>query len=169
MIGAVTRLFVAVWPTAPALDHVRSLPRDGWVNVRWTPEDNWHVTLAFLGEAEIDEVADRLDGGEYPKVTTELEARMRVMGRNSLVIPANGCDALADAVRALVFNELPQQRFLGHLTVGRSIGRRPISGRSPAGHLPESLAFDVDEVALVRSTLSPQGARYDTVGTFACR
>ena len=63
---AVTRLFVAVWPSEPAREHVRSLARDGWVNVRWTPEDNWHVTLAFLGEAEIDDVAHRLDAGEYP-------------------------------------------------------------------------------------------------------
>ena len=31
------------------------------------------------------------------------------------------------------------------------------------------IAFAVEEIALVRSTLSPEGARYDTVSTFACR
>jgi 2'-5' RNA ligase len=165
----VTRLFVAVWPSAQALDHVRSLPRDGWVNVRWTPEDNWHVTLAFIGEAEIDDVTRRLGGGDYPRATAEVGARMRVMGRNSLVVPVDGVDALAEVVRRRVFDEPPQQPFRGHLTVGRSIGKRPISGRSKPGQVLAPIAFAVEEIALVRSTLSPEGARYDTVSTFACR
>ena len=165
----VTRLFVAVWPSEQARQHVRSLPRDGWVNVRWTSEDNWHVTLAFIGEAEIDEVAGRLDGGEYPAATAEVASRMRVMGRSSLVVPVSGVDALAESVRARVFDEPPQQPFRGHLTVGRSIGKRPISGKSQSGQVLTPFAFDVDEIALVRSTLSPEGARYDTLSTLACR
>ena len=164
-----TRLFVAVWPSEQAREHVRSLPRDGWVNVRWTPEENWHVTLAFIGEAEIDAIAGRLAGHEYPATTAELAARMRVMGGSSLVVPVTGVDALADEVRARVFDGAPQQRFLGHLTVGRSIGKRPISGKSKTGQVLAPLAFDVDEIALVRSTLSPDGPRYDTVATFRCR
>ncbi|HEX6659546.1 MAG TPA: 2'-5' RNA ligase family protein [Ilumatobacter sp.] len=164
-----TRLFVAVWPSEQARQHVRSLPRDGWVNVRWTPEDNWHVTLAFVGEAELDEIAGRLGGGDYPAVTAEVASRMRVMGRSNLVVPVSGVDSLADAVRARVFDEPPQQQFRGHLTVGRSIGRRLISGKSKSGQVLEPVTFDVDEIALVRSTLSPDGARYDTVSTFACR
>ena len=164
-----TRLFVAVWPTEQAREHVRSLPRDGWVNVRWTPEDNWHVTLAFIGEAEIDDVAGRMRDGEYPTATAEVAARMRVMGRNNLVVPVSGVDSLADVVRARVFDEPPQQPFHGHLTVGRSIGKRPISGKSKTGRVLAPIAFEVDEIALVRSTLSPNGARYDTVVTFACR
>src|SRR5688572_19794767 len=165
----VTRLFVAVSPSEQARQHVRSLPRDGWVNVRWTSEDNWHVTLAFIGEAEIDEITGRLHGGDYPAVTAEVASRMRVMGRSSLVVPVSGVDALAEAVRARVFAEPPQQPFRGHLTVGRSIGKRPISGKSQSGQVLTPFAFDVDEIALVRSTLSPEGARYDTLSTFACR
>ena len=165
----VTRLFVAVWPSEQAREHVRSLPRDGWVNVRWASEDNWHITLAFLGEAEIDEVVGRLHGGEYPTATAEVGSRMRVMGRSSLVVPVRGMDPLADAVRRRVFDEPPQQPFRGHLTVGRAIGKRPISGKPKPGQVLAPIAFDVDEIALVRSTLSPDGARYDTVSAFACR
>jgi 2'-5' RNA ligase len=165
----VTRLFVAVLPSEQAREHVRSLPRDGWVNVRWTSDDNWHVTLAFIGEAEVDEIAARLDGGAYPAATAEVASRMRVMGRSSLVVPVTGVDSLAEAVRARTFEEPPKQQFRGHLTVGRSIGTRPISGKSKTGQLLDPLAFDVAEIALVRSTLSPDGARYDTVSTFACR
>jgi RNA 2',3'-cyclic 3'-phosphodiesterase len=165
----VTRLFVAVWPSQQARQHVRSLSRDGWVNVRWTPEDNWHVTLAFIGEAEVDALAARLDRGEYPTATAEVASVMRVLGRSSVVVPVSGLDSLATAVRAAVFDEPPQQPFRGHLTVGRSIGRRPISGKSRRAQLPAPVTFHVGEIALVRSTLSPDGARYDTVSTFACR
>jgi 2'-5' RNA ligase len=165
----VTRLFVAVWPDERARGHVRLLAPDGWVNVRWTPEDNWHVTLAFLGDTDIDDVVDRLDGGPYPAATAEVGSRMQVMGRNNLVVPVSGVDSLAEAVRARVFDEPPSQPFRGHLTVGRSIGKRPISGKSNVGQIPAPLAFEVAEIALVRSTLSPDGAHYDTVSTFACR
>ena len=165
----VPRLFVAAWPSEEACAHVRALPRDGWVNVRWIPEANWHITLAFLAEAEIDDVMERLTRGEYDKATGELAARMRVMGRNSLVIPVDGLDQLAAEVRTTVFPEVPKQPFHGHLTVGRSIGKRPISGKTRPGQVLAPLAFDVNEIALVRSTLSSQGARYDTVGTVACR
>ncbi len=167
--GGVSRLFVAVWPSEPAREHVRSLAHDGWVNVRWTPEDNWHVTIAFLGEADIDVVAQRLDGGDYPAATAEVESRMLVMGRNALVVPVGGIDSLAEVVRTRVFDDPPSQPFRGHLTVGRSIGKRPISGKSSTGHVRSPFAFDVDEIALVRSTLSPEGAHYDTVSTFTCR
>jgi len=127
------------------------------------------VTLAFLGEAEIDGVARRLDDGGYPAVTAELGSRLRVMGRSSLVLPVSGVDSLAEAVRARVFDAPPTHAFRGHLALGRSVGKRPISGTSTTGHESATSAFDVDEIALVRSTLSPEGARYETVSTFACR
>src|SRR3954454_17616978 len=167
---AVTRLFVAVWPSEEACDHVRSLPRDGWVNVRWTPQSNWHITLAFLGDADIDDVSARLGREDLPPAKAEGGARMRVMGGGSLVVPVEGLDELAGAVRARVLSgAVAAQPFRGPLTVGRSIGKRPISGKSRTGQVLAPIAFDVKEIALVQSTLAPQGARYDTVRTFACR
>ena len=165
---AVTRLFVAVWPTDEACEYVRSLPRDGWVNVRWMPEANWHITLAFLAEGDIDDTTERLERADLPAATAEIGARMRVMGGGSLVVPVDGLDQLAAAVRTHVFHEVPKQPFRGHLTIGRSIGKRPISGKSKTGQILAPIAFDVKEIALVRSTLSSDGARYDTLGTFAC-
>jgi 2'-5' RNA ligase len=167
--GGMTRLFVAVWPDERARERVRSLPRDGWVNVRWTPEDNWHVTLAFLGERDIDEVGHRLESAVHPAARAEIGPRMQVMGRSNLVVPVSGVDSLAERVRANLFDEPPSQPFRGHLTIGRSIGKRPISGRPKAGQVPAPITFEVEQIALVRSMLSPDGARYDTVSTFACR
>jgi RNA 2',3'-cyclic 3'-phosphodiesterase len=47
------RLFVAVAPPEPVLDHLQaaSAPlHDAYPGLRWTDRSVWHVTLAFLGE-----------------------------------------------------------------------------------------------------------------------
>jgi RNA 2',3'-cyclic 3'-phosphodiesterase len=56
------RLFVAVAPPEPVLDHLQaaSAPlRDSVAGLRWTDRPAWHVTLAFLGEVSAV-AADRL-------------------------------------------------------------------------------------------------------------
>jgi 2'-5' RNA ligase len=56
------RLFIAVAPPEPVLDHLQaaSAPlRDSFPDLRWTDRSAWHVTLAFLGEVSAT-AADRL-------------------------------------------------------------------------------------------------------------
>ena len=61
------RLFVAVTPPAPVLDHLAAAvadvragcPADLDAALTWTLPAQWHVTLAFLGEVD-DATADRL-------------------------------------------------------------------------------------------------------------
>jgi len=62
------RLFVAVTPPAEALDELEAAVaplRSSCPSLRWTGRQNWHVTLAFLGEvdeAAVDKLADKLAG-----------------------------------------------------------------------------------------------------------
>lgn len=56
------RMFVAVVPTDPVREHLADFlkPRTG---LRWSPPDQWHVTLAFLAavpEHAVDELVERL-------------------------------------------------------------------------------------------------------------
>lgn len=49
------RLFVAVTPPPDALDELRSATaavRAGSDGLRWSPPEQWHLTLAFLGEVD---------------------------------------------------------------------------------------------------------------------
>ncbi|SFN01148.1 2'-5' RNA ligase [Pseudonocardia ammonioxydans] len=49
------RLFVAVTPPPDALDELRSATaavRAGSHGLRWSPPEQWHLTLAFLGEVD---------------------------------------------------------------------------------------------------------------------
>lgn len=56
------RLFVAVTPPADALDELEAAVaplRSSCPDLRWTGRQNWHVTLAFLGQVD-DAVGDKL-------------------------------------------------------------------------------------------------------------
>ena len=88
-----------------------------------------------------------------------------MLGERSLVLPVAGVDALAAAVAdtTATIGEPPRKRFVGHLTLAK------IRPGSPMPDLLGALvqrSFDVEEIALVASTLRPEGARYDTVGTW---
>jgi 2'-5' RNA ligase len=159
------RLFVAVWPPDDVVAQLAALPRPELPGVRWTTPDQWHVTLRFLGEADPDDAADRLARAELASATAELGPRVSRLGSGVVTIPVAGLDRLAAAVDA-AFDEPPDHRFRGHLTLARV--RR---GRSPPGLLgePFQARFPVDDVTLVVSTLSPHGARYDVIGRWVAR
>jgi RNA 2',3'-cyclic 3'-phosphodiesterase len=155
------RLFVAVWPPPAVVSLLDSLDRPHRKEVRWTTPDQWHVTLRFLGEADPDEVATALR-----PALAGLGARDVVLGpvtrrlsSSVLVVPVSGLD---DVAAALPFPE--DKPFRGHLTIARSRGRTSIPAALAGA--PASAGWRVDSVSLVRSTLSPKGARYDDVEVF---
>jgi 2'-5' RNA ligase len=125
--------------------------------VRWTPAANLHVTLRFLGEASVSDVAGALDGLVAAPATAVLGPSTARLGRGVLMVPVAGLDEVAAAVHAVLPGE--ERPFLGHVTVARA--------RSGRGAVPASLAgaavsgsFSVEEVTLVRSA----GGRYEVVG-----
>jgi 2'-5' RNA ligase len=161
------RLFVAVWLPEEVRARLRELPREGWGDVRWTPEENWHVTLAFLGETEIEDAAQALRRASLPAVGADVSPRLEVMARTSLVVRVAGVGELARAVRTATIPERADRPFRGHITMARSRGGRPIKGRSAEQGQWRRISFDVGDIALVASTLTPGGSRYTTVAEFA--
>jgi 2'-5' RNA ligase len=161
-----TRLFVAIWPPEDLLERFADIERPKDQGVKWVPPENLHITLRFLGDADVDEVSDRLDQVLLPAATAVLGPAFDLLGERSLVTPVTGIDDLAavvrDAVRGLG-TERERRRFQGHITVAR-LARNARPHRS-AGR-PFDASFDVDEVALVASTLTDAGAVYETVGAW---
>ena len=182
------RTFVAVFPpprvraaaVAGAREAVRRLggPAD---RVRWVRPENAHLTLKFLGDVR-EEVLGNLRvalekacAGHAP-FDVELAAfgafpsarRARTLwagvgaGSDRLRSLAAGLDA---ALAPLGF-EREERAFAPHLTLGRIPGR-PVSFDPPPD--AEGLGFRVRHVELVESTLTPQGAVYRTVRTFALK
>jgi RNA 2',3'-cyclic 3'-phosphodiesterase len=160
----VTRLFVAVWPSEDVLQRLDDLPRPRDPGVRWVPRENQHITLRFLGDAEEDEVADRLEQVVVPGAVARLGPAIDVLAERTLVVPVGGLDELAATVlrhtRDLGTARTPR-RFVGHLSVAR-LARRARPARSVG--LRVEATFTVEEIALVASTLRDTGAEYETLG-----
>ncbi len=158
------RLFVAAWPDEKVMATLHELPRADEPGVRWVPADNWHVTLRFLGDIDVDPAATALAHSSLPTAHIRLGPRVERLGPRQLVVPADGADHLASAVRSATsgLGERDLYRFRGHLTVARTKpnARSALLGADVSGE------FAVTEVALVRSDLLPDGARYTTVAVF---
>ncbi len=159
------RLFVAVWPPHEVTDTIAALDRPAVPGVRWTTQDQWHVTLRFLG-AVADDLAgplgEALPGGPAPEaVAGPATARL---GRSILVVPVAGLDDLAAAVVAAtgaIVAVTEQRPFRGHLTLARAAKGASIP-RSLVG-VPAAGRWRVGRVSLVQSHTHPAGARYAEV------
>jgi 2'-5' RNA ligase len=169
------RLFVAAWPPDGVLAELRALPRPAVAGLRWTTDQQWHVTLAFAGEVSPDRVEALTDdladaAGRLDRAAVELGPRAIRLGPSVLCLPAEGLDAAAAAVRPVVAAVRPtgsSRPFRGHLTLARGRGGRPL----PRGLYPADLAlscrFTIDELSLVASELDRGGARYRAVARLA--
>ncbi len=141
-------MFVAVRPPPPITGELQSLvtalETEVGQGVRWSPPAGYHVTLRYIGEAEVQPVVAALDevlpAGE---ATIELGPGLIELG-SAIVAPAAGADQLAAVVRGAVGGFGPPQverPFLGHLTIGRwrrghgagELIGRPVGGRFTTG------------------------------------
>ena len=178
------RVFFAVRPPEPvrtslwrALAPLRAAAPD----VRWVPQDRYHVTLRFLGDVAAPEVPRLTEAAEALAPEPAFPARLTRTG----TFPARGIPRVywvgvrADPLRhlrhlleeALAKRGFPGRgdRFSPHLTIGRA--RRPGRGAEPGrggphGRVPLRGAcaeFVVDAVHVVRSELFPTGPRYANI------
>lgn len=160
--AGVSRLFVAVWPPPAVVDLLHGLPRADGPRLRWTTPDQWHITLRFLGDVDEDAAVDLLAAVDGRRCAVELGPAVTRLGTDLVVAPVRGLDALAAAVWAVHpgLGAAPHaDGFRGHLTVARQRG----GGTTAADDASIAASFLVDEIALVRSELLPEGARYTTV------
>jgi 2'-5' RNA ligase len=158
------RLFVAASPSSEVCDAVAALPRPALAGVRYTTPDQWHVTLRFLGEASLRDAVDAFETIAFVSARAVVGPAVVRLGKSVVVVPVAGLDAIAAAV-ATAMDGIAQpsdhEPFTGHLTVARLKARvrPPMLGEAIDGH------FVVREIHLVRSRLSANGSRYETVST----
>ncbi|HEV3473505.1 MAG TPA: RNA 2',3'-cyclic phosphodiesterase [Actinomycetota bacterium] len=178
------RLFVAA--TVPddllaRLDEKTAGLREKLRNARWIAPENQHLTLKFLGwvpgdrAVEVEKVCHMVAASHRPATLslTHLgafpsERRVRVlwMGVDD---PAGTLAALAADLDA-AFEPLgfPSEgrSYTPHLTLARFKMPVPLKSGFPSVELPMDPAFQVSDIKLFRSHLSPKGARYEVVATF---
>lgn len=184
-------MFVAVLPPTAALDHLeeflapRREARVAGHPLRWTPMEQWHVTLAFLAsvpDRSYDALVDRLGaaaarrrpvearlagGGAFPDPS---RARVLWTGVDTDPVELERTAVGARHAASGAGVEVDGSRFRPHVTLAR-VGRPMEATRwlrvleTYAGP-----AWRVEEVALVASYLGegPRNrARHEVVATFA--
>jgi 2'-5' RNA ligase len=139
------RLFVAVWPDPGARGALRqavdvALPAHP--DVRWQPEQRWHITLAFLGDVEPDRTAARIEDLAHRGLPPAGAIRLNGAGTFGpiLWVGVEHGAWLAD-LAALLQRRLhvADRRFRAHVTVGRTRGPDAVrlartAAASLAGH-----------------------------------
>jgi RNA 2',3'-cyclic 3'-phosphodiesterase len=161
-----SRLFVALWPPDSVIATLEALHRKDQVGARFVPPENWHVTLRFLGNADPNDTAAALDRADLRDTIVRLGPAVDVGNGRTLFVPAAGADDLAaEVVRVTrhLGDEPVRQRFLGHVTIARL--KRGANMPRALGELIEA-TWTPTEIALVESTLRPDGPRYDTLRTW---
>ena len=149
----------------------RALARMG-VRGRFTPRENFHLTLAFLGEvsdpARVAVAMEQIHASPFPLKTASAGHFSRRGGSIWWVgiAPLPGLMAaqeqLSQSLRQAGF-VLEKRRFSPHLTLARKVS-------APAGLGPEALdsllppmKADICALTLMRSDLSQQGPSYTPI------
>lgn len=147
---------MAVRPPPAVCDVLDRLDRPGDSALRFTPREQWHVTLRFIGDCDPARVLDALAGERFRGGDAVLGPRVETLGRRVVVVPVSGLEELAAQVRRATaqLGQPPEQSFRGHLTLARSKGKPtgpPIGNRVSGG-------FTASEMELVASVTGQAGA-----------
>jgi 2'-5' RNA ligase len=140
--------------------------------LRWTSEDQLHITLHFLGEVaegNLDAVLNALESVAAPVFPVAID-RVEVLGRAGVLVasarPAPPFAALAQAVRSRLsaFSEKPEavRAFHPHVTLARARHGGPAPKPRMLPPLPE-LKFTAACFRLVRSELRSEGAAHTAI------
>lgn len=168
------RLFSAIVPPRPAVARLASLvdaARERYPDLRWEPEQRWHVTLGFFGDSDDSRRRERW---LHSRAAGLAAPRLRLAGSGSFrgvlwvgVRPASESDARA-FVRLARACGAGRRGFRAHLTLARWKGRRVPDGVVEIFAEGEGPWFTPRAVSLVRSDLSVSeaenpGPRYTEV------
>ncbi len=175
------RAFLAVDLPAslrPVLFWAQEELKKSGADVKWVPVGNIHITLKFFGNitegqvAAISEAAAAIARGQPPFSLTVTDAGAFPSPKSPRVVwlgVGGDLDTLRDfhrrletAMTALGFP--PEDRpFSPHLTLGRvksPTGRTALTRSLVNLPPPPAAPFQVSDIVLFRSNLSPQGATY---------
>ena len=184
------RVFIAAEISQEARDALEAvvghLKAQGVSGGRWVRPEGVHLTLKFLGEIDEDLVPGVLEAMEHAcRDTGPFTLALSNVGafpstnspRVIWVGPGGELERLGELQQRIDLSldsrlgfPLETRPFTPHLTLGRLHDRTTAEGRRRFGQalsgegLVARVSWQVAEVQLIRSTLTPDGALYDVLG-----
>jgi 2'-5' RNA ligase len=172
------RLFVALPLPEDVADRVLEL-QSGLRGAHWAPFDNFHLTLAFIGETDrhgLEDAASALASVEAPAFDLRLSGCGFFGDRNphAVWVGVEPNDRLthlqgkiAAALRRAGF-EIEKRKFVPHVTIAYLAGAMQGEvARYCAGHgLFSAGPFSVGEFCIFESSLGAEGAYYEIVAAY---
>jgi 2'-5' RNA ligase len=177
------RCFIAIEIPGAIRDALADLQmelRECNADIRWVKPDNIHLTLRFLGdvgEHRLDGIVSALAkvSGRYEQFSLQVKGlglfpnmrSPRVLWSD--VIDEGSLAQLQDETEAAMaaIGFIPEKRrFSPHLTLGRfrSAGGKDCINKGIDAHRNEGLGYmDVTSVVLMKSDLTPRGAKYSKI------
>lgn len=144
--------------------------------VRWVDQENYHLTMAFLGEqreTDLELLAEQLDyhirQTEFRAVFSHLspfpESKPKLIA--AMVDKSEELKDLNQQVNSAIKSIdmfADKRKFIPHITLGRFRHSR----NSYAGTFPLNTSFDtiIDEIVLYESVLTATGAEYEPIYRF---
>lgn len=172
------RLFVAL-PLPEVVKDALTQLQSGLRGARWLPEDNFHLTLAFIGEVDrhgLHEIASALGGINTPSFNIRLKGCGFFGDRKPRAVWA-GVDAnpalthlqskVEVALKRAGFS-LEKRKFIPHVTLGylNGVTQDAAASHSAAHGLFSIGPFPVGEFHLYESHLGSEGANYEIVESY---
>ncbi|MEO1328212.1 MAG: RNA 2',3'-cyclic phosphodiesterase [Pseudomonadota bacterium] len=174
------RSFIALSIPEPIADLVDDI-QTGLRGVHWTPGEDLHLTLAFLGDQDRHSLAD-LDAGmvklDHPRIALTLSGVDAFGGgqpRSAHVGVVENPDLrrLHEKVAQIARRarlEIEERRFAPHVTIARwrrgAVGPEAMARFAAAHNLFRAGPFEVDAVRLFRSDLGRDGPRYEEMAAY---
>ena len=162
----IQRLFIAVWPNpvvSKALQDLQvelELAKLG----RPTPVVNLHITLLFLGEVpkgEVPTIKALVEQITLPPVSVVID-RIGFWPHNNIVwagpieLPAELVHLSNDVQQTFKKFVSERRKFTPHVTLARKVRRRVHAHFEP-------ITWAINEISLVQSTLTREGAQYRSI------
>lgn len=162
MQGKYHRLFVALWPDESVRDCIRNEIDLNNISGKLTPSENWHITLAFLGDIENEQYSRVVSGlrnvkqecFEFCLDTTGFWEKPGVAWLGC----GETCKELlslhlkiTQSLESIAYK--PDHQFLPHLTLSRKSDRPPVAPELP-------IRWQASEFVLVESKITHNGSEY---------
>jgi 2'-5' RNA ligase len=158
--------------------------KESRADIRWVKPDNIHLTLKFLGEIDgknIGNIVQKVEGacakysffelgisgiGVFPNIRSPRVLWVGIQYAEALA----GLQSEIETGMASIGYERERRKFSPHLTLGRfrsAKGEKAISEKIEMYKNDRIGSIGVQSISLMKSELSPSGARYSRVAEIA--